>query len=168
MNPGPAETTMLIAFDGSDESRRALTYAARLLAPRHVEIITAWEPMYRQAARASSMTGNHQGDWPDTAEADDPAYGHARDTCRAGVALAEELGLHARAHLVESATSTWSAILDAAAELRPDVIVAGARGISGLRALWQTSVTDALLKNSEVPLFVVPPEEDDADDDQAE
>ena len=29
-------------------------------------------------------------------------------------------------------------------------------------------MTDALLKNSEVPLFIVPPEEDDADDDADE
>lgn len=33
--------TMLVAFDGSPESRRALEYAAKLLQPRTVEILTA-------------------------------------------------------------------------------------------------------------------------------
>ncbi|WP_051866974.1 universal stress protein [Corynebacterium atypicum] len=155
------EKTMLIAFDGSTEARHALNRAAAVLAPRRVEVITAWEPMYRQAARASSMTGNHQADWPAPAQSEDPAYTAALATCREGVALAEELGLWARAHLVESATSTWPAILDAAAELRPDVIVAGARGVSGLRSLWQISTTSALLKNSGIPLFIVPPADAD-------
>ena len=44
MSQDTTPSTMLIAFDGSREARRALEYAARLLAPRRGEILTAWEP----------------------------------------------------------------------------------------------------------------------------
>lgn len=150
-------TTMLIAFDGSGEARHALEYAAALLRPRHVEILTAWEPLHRQAARAVSMSGLHQADWGTGLETDDPAYEQARAICREGVEVAESLGLKARAHMVESATTIWSAIVDATAELRPDVIVTGTRAISGFKSLWQSSTADNIVHNARIPVFVVPP-----------
>ncbi|QGU08492.1 Universal stress protein family protein [Corynebacterium occultum] len=154
------QTTMLIAYDGSPESRRALEYAAALLRPRRVEILTAWEPMHRQAARAVSVSGLRQADFGSNAENEDPAYVQGRATCREGVTLAQSLGLEARAHMVESATAIWSAIVDAAKELRPDVIVTGTRAISGLKSLWQSSTADNVIHNSGIPVFVVPPLED--------
>lgn len=142
--------TMLVAFDGSPESRRALEYAAKLLQPRTVEILTAWEPLHRQAARSVSLITLG-------AEPEDPAHSAALKTCQEGVELAQSLGLEARAHMVESATAVWSAIVDAADELRPDVIVTGTRGISGWKSLWQSSTSDSVLHHADVPVFVVPP-----------
>ena len=52
--------TMLIAYDGTERAGRALEYAAQLLRPTTVEILTAWEPVARQTARAVSRTGIHQ------------------------------------------------------------------------------------------------------------
>lgn len=149
---------MLIAYDGSPEARRAMTYAAQLLVPTHVEILTAWEPLHRTAARTVAQSGLHQADWATTPGEPDPAYAEALETCRAGVALAESLGLSPRAHMVESETSVWSAIVDAANELRPDVIVAGTRATTGWRSLWQTSTADGVLHNAGIPMFIVPPE----------
>ena len=51
---------MLIAYDGTERAGRALEYAAQLLRPTTVEILTAWEPVARQTARAVSRTGMHQ------------------------------------------------------------------------------------------------------------
>lgn len=148
--PENTEMTMLIAYDGSEEARRALEYAAKILKPRKVEILTAWEPLHRQAARAIVLTTLGS-------ETEDPAYLAGRDTCREGVALAESLGLIARAHMVESATAIWSAIVDAAVELRPDVIVTGTRGITGWKSLWQSSTADNVVHHAGIPVFVVPP-----------
>jgi len=149
---------MLIAFDGSREARRALTHAARLLAIREVEILTAWEPVHRTAARAVGMSGHHQAEWVTDAEQDAPAYLQAQDTCHEGVALAQSLGLTARAHLVEASTTVWSAICEAAEELGPDVIVTGSRGVSGWRSLWQSSTSEGVLHHAGIPVLVVPPE----------
>ena len=148
---------MLIAYDGSEESRRALDQAAALLRPTHVELLTAWEPTHRQAARGAGATGMHQGDWTSRVENEDPAYTSALAILREGAAAAEDLGLKANAHLVESATSMWSAIVDAAYELRPDVIVCGTQATTGIRGLWRNSTAELLIKNSSCPVFVVPP-----------
>ncbi|WP_080791706.1 universal stress protein [Corynebacterium pacaense] len=154
MTDASRELTMLIAYDGSPEARRAMEYAARLLRPRKVEILTAWEPLHRQTSRA--MTLSSLG-----VEGEDPAFIAGRETCREGVELAESLGLVARAHMVESATAIWSAIVDAVGLLRPDVIVTGTRSITGLKSLWQSSTADNVLHHAGVPVFVVPPMADE-------
>lgn len=150
---------MLIAYDGSEQAGRAIEYAARMLKPATIEVLTAWEPVARQAARAVSPTGMHQ---PVIHAEEDPAYEEALRVCREGVAIAEAQGLTGHAHLVECTTSIGQAIVDAAKELDVDVIVAGTRAISGLRSLWSSSTADHIVRNAGLPVFIVPPE-DDAD-----
>ena len=160
------ETTMLIAFDGSAEAERALTYAARFLRPTTVEILTAWEPVARQAARAVSRTGMHQAVMTPESTEEDPAYAEALEICRAGVAVAESLGLAGRAHLVESATTVASAIVDAAHELNADIIVTGTRALTGFKSWWNSSTADHIVRNAGLPVFIVPPEaEEDSEED---
>ncbi len=161
--------TMLMAYDGTERADRALEYAAQLLRPSTVEILTAWEPVARQTARAVSRTGMHQSTVsPDSVE-DDPAYEEALKICRQGTKLAENLGLAGRAHLVESATTISSAIVDAAHELDVDVIVTGTRALTGFRAWWTNSTADQIVRNAGLPVFIVPQENDeDADEDDPE
>ncbi|EFM42687.1 MULTISPECIES: universal stress protein [Corynebacterium] len=161
--------TMLIAYDGTERADRALEYAAQLLRPSTVEILTAWEPVARQTARAVSRTGMHQSTVsPDSVE-DDPAYEEALKICRQGTQLAENLGLAGRAHLVESATTISSAIVDAAHELDVDVIVTGTRALTGFRAWWTNSTADQIVRNAGLPVFIVPQENDeDAEEDDPE
>lgn len=151
-------TTMLIAYDGSPESSHALEFAARLLSPKEVEIITVWEPLHRQAARHH---GAHEMMVPVGTTSDKPsenaAFSAAQTTCQQGVELAKSLGLVARGYLVESSSAVWSAIVEAARELSPDVIVTGSRGIAGFQSLLKTSTSDNVLHHSGLPVFVVPP-----------
>ena len=156
--------TMLIAYDGSERAARAMEYAAQLLRPGNVEILTAWEPVARQAARAVSRTGLHQATIAPERVEDDPAYEEAMRICRQGVDVAAELGLSGRAHLVESATTIASAIVDAAQELDVDVIVSGTRALTGFRSWWSNSTADQIVRNAGIPVLIVPPESDDEDD----
>lgn len=158
--------TMLIAYDGTERAARAMECAARLLRPLQVEILTAWEPVARQAARAVSRTGMHQSTISPERMEDDPAYEEAMEICQQGVAVAESLGLRGRAHLVESSTTIASAIVDAAQELDVDVIVTGTRALSGFRSWWTNSTADYIVRNAGLPVFIVPPENDEDDDDQ--
>lgn len=162
----PDALTMLIAFDGSDESRRAFEYAAQLLRPAHVQIITAWEPLHRQAARAAGGAGMMQHDFSAALEAPegDPAYAHALDISNEGVELAESLGFQAHAHLVESSTAIWSALVDAAHELQPDVVVTGTRALKGFRSLFKSSTSENLIQNVGISVLVVPPPVDEVED----
>ena len=156
---------MLIAYDGSARADRALDYAAHLLRPTHVEILTAWEPAARQAVRAVSRSGLNQAPNPENVE-DDPAYAEALEICRRGIAKAESLGLSGHAQLVESVSTIQSAIVDAAQELDVDVIVTGTRALTGFRSLWNNSTAEYIVRNAGLPVFIVPPEiTDDADED---
>ena len=160
--------TMLIAYDGSDRAVRAMEYAARFLQPGTVEILTAWEPVARQAARVVTRTGLQQAAMEPEAVEDDPAYEEALAICREGVKVAEDLGLAGRAHLVESATTIASAIVDAADELDVDIIVTGTRALKGFRGWWNNSTAEHIVRHAGRPVFIVPPENDDedVDDDQ--
>nr|WP_018022077.1 universal stress protein [Corynebacterium doosanense] len=150
---------MLIAYDGSRRARHALVRAAELLRPDTVELITAWEPVTRQTARALGRTGMPQTtvEIDPEGEGTDAAQAHALSILEDGVELAHELGLKSRAHLVETSGTTSQAIVDAAKELKVDVIVVGTRGLSGVRSWFNSSTAEQILQNAGLPVFIVPP-----------
>lgn len=149
--------SMLIAYDGSDEAKRAIEWAGALLSVRTAYILTAWEPLQRQAARTAGASGMMQPDWDSTVDDGDPAHEEAQRICREGVEVAASVGFTAEPYLVESETTIWSAIVDAARDLDAGVIASGTRGNSGLRGLLSSSTADAVLKNAGRPVLIVPP-----------
>ena len=64
---------MLIAYDGSDNAKRAIEYAGRFLSAERAVVMTAWEPMVRQAARMSGLSGVMQPEWVPDAESEELA-----------------------------------------------------------------------------------------------
>lgn len=148
---------MLIAYDGSDNAKRAIEYAGRFLAANRAVLVTAWEPMVRQAARMSGLSGVMQPEWVPDDDVEDIAYTDAKATLVEGVALAEAAGLEVEGRSAECTTAIWSAIVETADELNVDIIVTGTRGITGLRSLLQSSVADHVLRHSHRPVLIVPP-----------
>ncbi|MEU1208964.1 universal stress protein [Nocardia sp. NPDC005825] len=148
---------MLIAYDGSENARRAVEYAGRFLAANRAVVLTAWEPMVRQAARLSGLSGVMQPEWMTDDEIEDIALVDARNINAEGVRLAKLAGLNAEARTVECSTTIWTAIVETADELDVDIIVAGTRGATGIRALMHSSVADAVLKHCHRPVLMVPP-----------
>lgn len=149
--------SMLIAYDGSEEARRAIEWAGSLLSVHTAYILTAWEPLQRQAARTAGASGMMQPDWDSSVDDGDPAHEEAQRICREGVEVAASVGFTAEPYLVESETTIWSAIVDAARDLDAGVIVSGTRGNSGLRGLLSSSTADAVLKHAGRPVLIVPP-----------
>ncbi|MFE3025407.1 universal stress protein [Nocardia tengchongensis] len=148
---------MLITYDGSENARRAVEYAGRFLAANRAVVLTAWEPMMRQAARLSGLSGVMQPEWVTDDEIADVAFVDARNINAEGVRLAKLAGLNAEARTVECTTTIWNAIVETADELDVDIIVAGTRGATGIRALMHSSVADAVLKHCHRPVLMVPP-----------
>lgn len=161
----PNGDTVLIAYDGSDQARLAVEHAGRFLSAKNAYILTVWEPIHRQAARAAGMSGMMQHDWSADASTepndDDPAYTEAVNVCQEGVELARQNGFATEPFLVESGTAIWSAIVDAADELDVDLIVTGTRALSGWKSLLQSSVSDSIIKNAGRPVLIVPPASED-------
>lgn len=162
--PGGSDT-VLIAFDGSEQSQRAIRHAGEFLSINNAYILTVWEPIHRQAARAAGVGGMMQADWnSQSAEDDDPAFQEATNICNDGVALAQKHGFTTKPVLVESGSAIWSAIVDAAEELDVNMIVTGTRALTGWKSLLQSSVAEAIIKNSGRPVLIVPPlDEEDPD-----
>lgn len=156
MSTEPADL-VLIAYDGTENARRAVRYAGRYLSAERAVLVTVWEPMVRQAARMSGLSGMMQPDWLPDDETEDVAHVEARAVAEEGLALAAECGLQAEARCIESGTTVWTTIVEIADELDADVIVTGTRGTTGLRSLIQSSTADHVLRHSHRPVLIVPP-----------
>ena len=102
---------MLIAYDGSDNAKRAVDYAGRFLSANRAVLVTAWEPMVRQAARMSGLSGVMQPEWVPDDDVEDIAYTDAKVTLAEGVALAEAAGLTVEGRSAECRSAIWSAIV---------------------------------------------------------
>lgn len=148
---------MLIAYDGSDNAKRAIQYAGRFLAAERAVVLTAWEPMVRQAARMSGLSGVMQPDWVPDEDIEDVALSDAKAINGEGLELARAAGLNAESRTEECTSTIWNAIVDTADELDVDIIVAGTRGATGIRALLHSSVADHVLKHCHRPVLLVPP-----------
>ncbi|ABG96976.1 universal stress protein UspA [Rhodococcus opacus PD630] len=148
---------MLIAYDGSDNAKRAVECAGRFLASNRAVLVTVWEPMVRQAARMSGLSGVMQPEWVPDEETEDVAFSDAKVTNEEGVQLAEAAGLATEGRCIECTSTIWTAIVETSDELAVDIIVTGTRGTTGLRSLLQSSVADHVLRHSHRPVLIVPP-----------
>lgn len=146
---------MVIAYDGTDNARRAVHYAGRFLTSGRAVVLTVWSPALRGPQRpAVDLDGP-----PDPSDADDVdmAFVDAQRTNGEGVDLARAAGLPAEALCVPVAGTVWGTIIEAADAVAADLIVTGTRGTTGLRSLLQSSVADNVLRHGRRPVLIVPP-----------
>jgi nucleotide-binding universal stress UspA family protein len=148
----------MIAYDGTDNAKRAVEYGARFLSAEKAVIVTAWEPMARRAARISGLSGVMQPEWAADEEThQDVALIEAKALNQEGVELAKAEGLNAEGSCAEVTTTIWNTLIEAASAINADLIVTGTRGNTGMKALMQSSVADHVLKHGHRPVLVVPP-----------
>jgi nucleotide-binding universal stress UspA family protein len=155
---------ILIAFDGSDASRRAIADAASLLGPRRALVATVWEAGLAYAA--PEMRGDGLTAFPIDPElarqVDEDVHMHAERIAREGAELATSLGLQAEPLAIIEERDIPDTIVQLARENAVAAIVVGSRGLSGLRARLEGSTTKGLLKLASCPVIVVhEPHEDD-------
>jgi len=144
---------VLLAFDGSPDSRAALDYAAALLRGAPVTVLSVWEPLVVQAGAAlSGMIVD-----PDVAAAGDAAVESAtRELAERGAKLAREAGMDSTPRWQSETRAVWSTIVDVADELDARLIVTGSRGLSGLRSLLAGSVSGRVIHEAHRPVLIVP------------
>lgn len=150
------KTVMVIAYDGSGNSRRAVEYAGRLLSADRAVLLTVWAPALR-GPQPVSLDLDGPPDPSDGDDDDDIALADAQRTNSEGVRLARAVGLAAEPLCVAITGTVWSTIIETADSLGADLIVTGTRGTTGLRALMQSSVADHVLRHGHRPVLIVPP-----------
>jgi nucleotide-binding universal stress UspA family protein len=149
--------TILFAYDGSESADGAIASAAKLLEAHDADalVLAVWEPLIVEALRAARFGGPLPMP-PDLGDQDERAREAARRIAEHGARVAGELGFDARPVWVADQRKIADAIVEDAAELDVDLIVLGARGLTGVRA-FLGSVSNHVLQNARRPVLVVPP-----------
>jgi nucleotide-binding universal stress UspA family protein len=141
---------IMLCYDRSDDSRRAIATAAQLVPGAAAVVLHVWRPVAGMAmAYAIVPAGAY-----DEAELRRAAERIAQE----GAEIAREAGLSAEPRASEATLEPdWETILRAAEQHDARLIVLGARGMSGLRSLVLGSVSHGVAQHSHRPVLVVPP-----------
>ena len=149
------DSTVLIAFDGSEDAANAIALAGGLLRGRQAVVVHSFAPLSRLVLR--SNVGLPGGPLGEAAEELDAAGSEAAERLAAeGAELAGRAGFEARPLAVPQDGSAWQALLATAEEQGAGVIVAGARGRSAIASALLGSVSNGLVQHSRVAILVVP------------
>lgn len=164
-DPRTSGRTVLVGFDGSDDAVAAIRAGVLLFPDAMATIGHVWSPPFAAhpspelLRRAGSVDGliellNEQG------------QARADEVTREGVDLGVAAGWDARPLSRRAFAGEGLELARMAEEVGPDVLIVGARGLSGVRAVLG-SVSDAVVHYSPVPVLVVPPIEPDRSGDTA-
>jgi nucleotide-binding universal stress UspA family protein len=143
---------VLIAYDGSDFAKTAITDAAMQLGGgRSAIVLTVWEPLEEMTfigIRGVAATP----DAVETVIAETKAG--AEHVAKEGAELASAAGFDARAEIA-SGDPAWRRIVEVAEEQEVGLIVLGSRGRSGLSYVLLGSVATAVAQHSKRSVLIV-------------
>ncbi len=141
---------ILIAYDGTRSAERAIVVAGSLLGGGKARVVHVWRPVATAQDAAAFVSG------PTRRQEDE-----AREVAEAGAMFARAAGFDAEPTLVLGDGSAASALEAEIDRCKPELVVIGSRGLSGLKAALQGSVAHHLGAHSHAPVLIVPPDESD-------
>lgn len=142
---------ILICYDGSTGADRAVTVAADLFPGRRAIVLNVWSPISIIVAAYGNAVALPSYD-------DDVLQEAATKVAAKGTELAVAAGLAAQPEIAENAyQGTAHVVLEVAGQYDADVIVAGARGLSGFKSFVLGSVSHSIAQHAHVPVLIVPP-----------
>jgi nucleotide-binding universal stress UspA family protein len=147
---------VLLAYDGSDNARRAIAVAGELLGPRHALVLHLWESWVAEAPALAGASASVHGVAAELdAIADEQSEGHTAE----GVELAAQAGFDAEGLSERASGPIWKSVLDAAETHDCTAIVVGSRGLTGISRVLG-SVSNGVVHHSRRPVLVVPGEDE--------
>ncbi len=142
-----APAPVLIAYDGSDFARAAITKTAEVLAARRVIVLTVWQVLDVNAFFSA-------GRIPIDQSVIEAVERDAAATSEEGAALAREAGLEAEAVAIRG-VPVWRGIVDFADERAAEVIVLGSHGRTGLSHVMLGSVAATVAQHAARSVLIV-------------
>jgi len=150
---------VVIGFDGTPASERAVREAAGLLAPRQALVVVVWEAGQAYGMATLPTVGMDMPpaglDVRVAAEVDQAMYESAQQLARQGAALAKEAGFDADGLVVADEVSVADTLVRVAGEHAAQAIVVGAHSHSAVSELLLGSTSRGVLKHARCPVVVV-------------
>jgi nucleotide-binding universal stress UspA family protein len=150
---------VLVAYDGSEESKVALRGAAGLFTDRRLVIVSVWEPGLAMAMAVTPVDPTGIGYAPPSgetiAEIDRAQHDHAVAVAEEGARLARESGAEAEAYPVADEVDIARTLSELAVRLQAGAIVVGSRGLGAVKSKLLGSTSAALLHHASTPVLVV-------------
>jgi nucleotide-binding universal stress UspA family protein len=145
------DAPVLLCYDGSADSDRAIDAAAALFGARRAVVVNIGARLTRDESLAA-IGAVVPGDAFETLNLDS-----ALEKARAGADRARAAGFDAepKAELMDP---TWEGIVDVADEVDAAAIVFGSRGLKGIREQVEGSVSHQVAEHAGRPVLIVPPE----------
>jgi len=141
---------ILVCYDGSDNSRRAIEVAASLLGSRRAVVLDVG-PTLTRGESLVAMTAGVSGTELEQMNVDD-----ALSLATEGAELAHRAGFSAEARSTV-ATPSWEGIVEVADEIDAPLIVIGSSGLRGIRELVEGSTSHDVAEHAGRPMLIVPP-----------
>lgn len=148
-------TTVLIGYDGSPEAAAAIAAGAQLFPGAHAHVAFIWTPPFasdglRRRLRASARDADDL-----VASIEREGQREAAAIAEAGAALARAAGWDAEPRFEKSFSADGVTLTQLAERVSADVVVVGARGLTGAEAVLG-SVSDTAVRYARGPVLVVP------------
>ncbi|MDG7006834.1 MAG: universal stress protein [Nitrososphaerota archaeon] len=140
---------IIVAFDGSADSTKAVRLAASLASKNDSSVILV-HVYHSPAIGLSAASGMPI---PDYGDLEDAAKASGQSVLSKGIQFAKGLGITARGELIE-APSVVEAIVNFSASEKADLIVVGTRGMTGFKQLILGSVSSGLVSHARCPVLV--------------
>jgi nucleotide-binding universal stress UspA family protein len=148
----PTETEfgrILVAFDGSKDSQKAIGLACSL-ALKFGSELTVVQVFSSPSIGYSATSGMPI---PDYKMLEDAKKAAAKEVLSKGLQLAKQEGVEAKGELIE-APSVVEALVEFAVNKKADLIVTGTRGMTGFKKLVLGSVSSGLVNHAHCPVLI--------------
>jgi nucleotide-binding universal stress UspA family protein len=150
---------VLIGYDGSAASERALRESAALLAPRTALVVVAWEAgvAFEMVELPTSSVGIPPVaiDIPTALELEKEFHERAERLAERGASLARELGFDAEGLVVADERGVGRTLVRVAEERDAQAIVVGAHNKGRLSEVLLGSTSQAVVRLAPCPVVVV-------------
>ena len=140
---------IIVAFDGSNDSVKAMGLACALTA-KFGSTLTVVHVFSSPSVGYSATSGMPI---PDYKSLEDAKRAGAKEVLSKGLQLAAQRGVEAKGELIE-APSVVEGLVEFAANEKADLIVTGTRGMTGFKKLIMGSVSSGLINHAHCPVLV--------------